>query len=238
MSKLTAMTGINEALKNTALATARVWNPFPSIADRPTSQFSSPPGNDPKVPEFIPDSQRFDNLKSLEKRSFAASAKHCGLMNEDQEWNDLTATIFEQLRARLKSDYLKRGAESLGNFPSGVCTMFACAVLGFLARNHNLLDEGSVVELFKYDGTQGGHAFVVVNRAGTANQVNTWGAECYTIDPWYARHRGNPPGSNPVKDMTTGTDFSDATFNQFLEEATSRTAQVTFSHQDLIKAFG
>ncbi|GAA0384604.1 hypothetical protein Acor_47710 [Acrocarpospora corrugata] len=237
MAKLTAMTNINNALQNSALHTAKVWNAFHSIAEGPTAAFKADPGTDPKVPELIPDSKTFMALSRNEKITFASSAKHNGLLDKDLEWTDLTAPIFGQLRNRLKTDYLKRGDESIANFPSGLCTMFACAVLGFLARNHHLLDNGSVVELFNYQGEQGGHAFVVVNRAGTENDVDSWGAACYTIDPWYARHRLNAPGSNAVKDMTAGTNYSDLAFNQFLKDANSRKVHVTFTHLDLINTF-
>jgi hypothetical protein len=130
-----------------------------------------------------------------------------------------------------------RAGVSIKDFPSGVCTMFACAALGHLARNPDLLDPGSVVELFKYEGDQGGHAFIVVNRAGTPDDVDSWGPQCYVIDPWYARHRITPPGTNAVKDMTAGTAFHDPAFVAFLKDANSRAVQVTFPHMQLIQAF-
>ncbi|GII93548.1 hypothetical protein [Sinosporangium siamense] len=237
MSKLTAMTAINQALQNTRLHTAKIWNPFTSIAEGPTANFSAPPGTDHKVPQLIADAKTFANATRGEKINFAGAAKNHGLLDKELEWNALTSPIFEQLRARLKTGYLKRGAESLGEFTSSVCTGFACAVLGHLALHNDLLDQGSVVELVNYDGLQGGHAFVVVNRAGTANDVDSWGPQCYTIDPWYARHRTTAPGSNPVKDMTPGSAFSDPQFNTFLKDADSRSVQVTFTHADLIQAF-
>ncbi|MEV7965827.1 hypothetical protein AB0O34_07565 [Sphaerisporangium sp. NPDC088356] len=236
MSKITAMTAINQSLQNTALSSARVWNPFHTLAEGPTNVFSANPGWSPMVPEVIPDAKTFANAGRGEKITYSGLAKQAGLLDKDLEWTDLTSPVFERLRGKLKIDYLKRGAESIKNFPSGVCTMFACAVLGHLAVNNNLLDNGSVVELFKYEGDQGGHAFIVVNRMGAANDVDSWGAECYTIDPWYARHRINAPGSNPVKDMTAGTNFSDPLFNTFLKDANSRTAMVTFTHLELIQA--
>jgi hypothetical protein len=236
MSKITAMTAINQSLQNTPLRNAGVWNPFPSIAEGATAAFSAAPGTDPKVPQVIPDTKTFANATRNEKITFAASAKHNGLLDKDLEWDALSSPVFEQLRTRLKIEYLKRGDESIGNFPSGVCTMFACAVLGHLARNHNLLDPGSVVELFKYEGDQGGHAFTVVNRQGTPDDVDSWGPQCYAVDPWYARHRSTAPGSNTVKDMTAGTAFFDQGFVAFLKDAKSRTAQVTFTHMDLIQA--
>jgi hypothetical protein len=219
MAKLAAMTSINQGLLNTPLRKANVWNPFPSLAEGATVEFSASPGQDPMVPETIPDGKMFGNATRTEKITFVAAAKHNSLLDKDAELHELTSAVFERLRSKLKADYLKRGDESIKNFPSGVCTMFACAILGYLARNNNLLDPGSVVELFKYDGEQGGHAFVVVNRAGQADCVDKWGAQCYTIDPWYARHKITPPGSNPVKDMTAGTDFYDSNFNDFLKDA-------------------
>ncbi|MEV4164630.1 hypothetical protein [Nonomuraea dietziae] len=237
MSKLTAMTAINQSLQSTSLSSARVWNPFHSLAEGPTAAFSARPDLDPQVPQVIADAKTFANASRNEKITFAAAAKHSGLLDKELEWSALTAQVFEQLRTQLKIDYLKRGDESIKNFSSGVCTMFACAVLGHLARNHNLLDPGSVVELFKYEGDQGGHAFIVVNRQGTPDDVDSWGPQCYVIDPWYARHRITAPGTNAVKDMTAGTAFHDPAFVAFLKDANSRAVQVTFPHMQLIQAF-
>ncbi|GAA2698203.1 hypothetical protein [Nonomuraea recticatena] len=237
MPKLTAMTAVNQSLQSTSLSRARIWNPFPSLAEGSTATFSAPPELSPKVPEVIEDSRVFGTASRNEKIAAAAAAKNCGLLDGQLEWSTLTAPVFEQLRTRLKIDYLKHGAESIKDFSSGVCTMFACAALGHLARNHNLLDPGSVVELFKYDGGQGGHAFIVVNRAGTPDDVDSWGPQCYVIDPWYARHRITAPGTNAVKDMTAGTAFHDPAFVAFLKDANSRAVQVTFPHMQLIQAF-
>jgi len=237
VSKITAMTNINDALQHTSLNSAKIWNAFPSLAEGPTNGFSAKPEIDPKVPQLIPDAKTFADLSLNDKINFSGLAKNNKLLSHDEEREALTPLIFEQLRTRMKINYLKHGDESIKNFHSGVCTMFACVTLGYLARHPDLLEQGSVVELFNYTATQGGHAFVVVNRAGTAGDVDSWGNRCYTIDAWYARHRLTPPGSNPVKDMTGGTRFSNQAFNDFLKDAASRTVFVTFSHQDLIQAF-
>ncbi|MEV6868014.1 hypothetical protein AB0M44_44410 [Streptosporangium subroseum] len=236
-TKTVVMDRINDALLMTPLAKARVWNPFTSIAEGNTSGFSAPPTQAaPSVPEPITDSKKFDTIKLTEKPSILRSAKSIKFLKEEEGWDQMTSDRFDQLKVASKKGYVDTGIRLMG-FKAGVCTMFTCAAIGFLAKNSELLDAGSVVELFQYVDGMSGHAFAVVDRAsgGTANDVATWGTACYVIDPWYARHRLTQPGNNPVKDIdgTQGSPFYEAGYIGFLNGAKARISQVTFTQAEL-----
>jgi hypothetical protein len=236
-TKVAVMARINDELLMTPLAKALVWNPFTSVAEGDPSGFSAPPTQTaPSVPELINDSKNFDMIKQTEKPSILRSAKSIKFLKEEEDWGQMTPDRFDQLKAAIKKGYVVTGIGLMG-FKAGVCTMFTCAAIGFLARKPELLGTGSVVELFKYVHGMSGHAFAVVDRApgSTADDVATWGADCYVIDPWYARHRLTQPGSNPVKDIdgTQGSPFYDAGYIAFLKGAKSRISQVAFTQAEL-----
>ncbi|WP_371783602.1 hypothetical protein [Streptosporangium subroseum] len=236
-TKAVVMARINGALLGTPLAEARVLNPFASIAEGNISGFSAPSTQAaPSVPEPISDSKNFGMVKTTEKAGILISAKSIKFLKETDDWSQMTSDRFDELKVAGKKGYVVTGIELMG-FKAGMCTMFTCAAIGFLAKNSELLGAGSVVELFKYVDGMSGHAFAVVDRAlgGTANDVATWGAACYVIDPWYARHRLTQPGSNPVKDIdgTQGSPFYEPGYIAFLSAAKSRISQVAFTQAQL-----
>jgi hypothetical protein len=238
-TKLAVMTRVNAALLQTDLNTAQVWNPFTSITEGgDPSGFLGTPGTDPRVPQVIDDTTTFTSLSTIKKSTWQATARHNSLISKDAGPEAFDEPVFERLRLALKLSYLQRGAESVRKFPGGNCTMFTCAAIGFLAENLGLLAPGTRIELFRYTDGQSGHAFAVVDRVpGDANVTAGWGATCYVIDPWYARHRLQAPGTNPVKDMTAGTAFYDQAYVKFLNDAKSRISQVTFTYDELRDAF-
>lgn len=101
----------------------------------------------------------------------------------------------------------------------GQCDEFACVTASLLVATGSPLAKGMTVALFGRRTKEGGHAFVVVNRAkeSAVTTPSGWGDDCVIIDQWYALQTGTDPvmyATGPSRDkaylewLTLGTALS------------------------------
>lgn len=232
-AKISAMAAINEGLLLTPLATAKVWNPSKSITEPMTPSFSGSPGL-VGVPEFVADKVTFA-APGRQKQNLVLLAKKAGLIDSEANWAQMTSEVVEELRVRAKKAYVTYGRELLKTMKGGVCTMFTCAAIGWVAENAESLPDDAVVELFAHVDSGAGHGFAVVdrNRMGNADKVDEWGDLCFVVDPWFARHRRTPPGTDHVKNLVVNDPFHLAAYVDFLKEPKARVSQLTFTKAEL-----
>ncbi|GAB1818942.1 hypothetical protein [Herbidospora sp. RD11066] len=232
-AKTNAMASINEGLLLTPLAKAKVWNASKSITEESAPPFAGGSGVS-GVPEFVADKITYA-APGQQKLNLVAFAKKAGLLDLEGTWGQMTHEIVEKLRVQTKKEYLTYGRQLLKDMKGGVCTMFTCGAIGWVAEHADLLPEDGVVELFAHIDKSPGHAFAVVgrDRTGDADKVDQWGDLCFVIDPWFARHRATSPGKDHVKDLVVNDPFYLAAYVQFLKEPKTRVAQLTFTKAEL-----
>jgi hypothetical protein len=225
------MAAVQLAIVKTKMPVAKLWNVWSSVLEGgvDVSALKTAAGGG-KVTEVIPDSVTIDQIPNVRRILLGSVAKLGG---------PVTASNIGEARERLKKQYVQTGMANFAALPSGNCTLFACCVIGMLARQPDVLGPGVKVELFNIDDGDGnGHAFIVVGRTGNAiAQATDYGLDCFFIDVWYARHRATAPGVIPVKDptATTGSTLDDPAFFQFIFSAAAIRPVLAFTSDELPK---
>jgi hypothetical protein len=229
--KAQRMIAVREAIAKTAMPAAGLWNPWPSIVETGVSidKLKAAAGGG-KVPEVIPDGVTIDQIPTVRRILLGGVAKLGGAVTGDN---------IGEARSRLAKLYVQTGMANYAGLASGNCTLFACCVIGMLARQPAVLGPGVKVELFNLDDGDGnGHAYVVVGRAGAdVAKPEGYGPDCFFIDQWYARHRATQPGVIPVKDpaATQDSTFHDPEFFQFIFSAAAIRPVLAFTSDQLPK---
>ena len=216
VAKLTSMQQINNAIIQTPIATAKVWNLWPTCCEPGLNTLLIKGTPDlTAAPVTIPEDATFAGLKFPAKTSFLARYRQLRQSNDVM----LSAETFEDARLVMKTDYLNWGRTNWRSIKGGNCTYFAGVTIGWLSDNIGLVPAGATVEQFDMTESGQGHAFVVVDRdpASTPGNPATWGLWCFVVDMWYARQRLTAPGTSPAKDLNDPTSVLYlANFVQFL----------------------
>jgi hypothetical protein len=214
--KVAAMTALQQALAETRIATAKVWNPWAEVCETgiDRTEIQGTPGLT-AAPQTIPEDQTFASFTGAQKRVYAGRMRQLAKDFELELTEDTLATA----KLLMKTEYLQWGRANWKGFAGGNCTAFAGVTAGFLAENMKLVPSGATVEQFNLSEGGQGHAFLVIGRDPSSKPGTpaTWGDKCFIVDQWYARQRVSAPGKYAVKDSVGSTsDFSDEAFWKFL----------------------
>ncbi|TMR90587.1 hypothetical protein [Nonomuraea basaltis] len=197
-TRVERMKRVQEAIDKTGMASALLWNPWKGLMENADDldEIKTPAGGG-QVPEIIPIGKTYQD--------YAHSAVSRTKVTVAAKVDVLTPQNFDQVVIKLKDRYVEVGRTNFADLKSANCTLFACCVIGMLATTPQLLGPGVRVELFSLVESTGGagHAYVVVGRADCeVKDVDAYGADCFFIDVWYARHRCTTPGTFSVKPAT------------------------------------
>ena len=232
--KAAAMSTLQEALGGTAIAKAKVWNPW-DLACEDGVNLDEVQGTASltAAPTTISEDATFAGLKLVTKSAYVARYRELS-KSMDVE---LTSETFGAARVLLKTGYLQWGRANWKGVKNANCTYFAGVTIGFLSDNIKLVPEGATVEQFNLLASGEGHAFVVIGRdpESTPATLTTWGKDCFIVDQWYARQRVTKPGIFAVKDLVEDSPFYDAAFLKFLLEGGRISRGPAFSYSELTK---
>ena len=232
LSKAEVMRKLQEALSETAIVKAKIWNPWDDACEEGIDlKEVQGVANLTAAPTTIPEDTRFGDLKLVTKAAYVARYRE---LSKSMDVN-LTAETFDSARLLLKTGYLQWGRANWRGVTGGNCTYFAGVTIGFLSDNSKLVPEGATVEQFNLLARGEGHAFVVIGRdpQSTSATLATWGKRCFIVDQWYARQRRTSPGIFAVKDLEQDSPFYDAAFLKFIREGGTISRGPAFSYQEL-----
>lgn len=232
LSKIEVMRKLQDALSETAIVKAKIWNPWDDACEEgiDLKEIQGKPELT-AAPTTIPEDATFQGLKLVTKSAYVARYRELSKSMDV----DLTAQTFDGAKILLKTGYLQWGRSNWRVVTGGNCTYLAGVTIGFLSDNSKLVPEGATVEQFNLLARGEGHAFVVIGRdpQSTPAILATWGDKCFIVDQWYARQRVTSPGIFAVKDLTEGSPFYDPAFLKFIREGGTISRGPAFSYLEL-----
>lgn len=235
--KLDTMAALQTALSKTAIATAKIWNPWDDACEKGVNldEICGKPDLT-AAPTTIPEDATFTTYGMVKLRGFEGRFRELSKPAEVS----LTEKTFDQAKTLLKKGYLQWARMNWRGVKGGNCTYLAGVVIGFLSENAQLVPSGATVEQFNLEEAGQGHAFVVIGREPSSKpaDLSTWGSACFVVDQWYARQRITSPGTNAVKEIAdTTSSYYHADFVKFLKSGGKIYRGPAYTYQELTTLF-